>query len=231
MIFGLVLFAGVSLAEPTQEDSAAGALKEIQDLVGEWEGTGKSDASEGWEEKISGRWKFGAGKSSLYFHLADVKNSGEGRLLDEFMIAFDPAKETYVLKAYAKGASDEPLAFSGKARSPSHLVFDRDRKGGATDPVDRIELKLLNDGDRLVYTVQRRIGASSRYRPYALVGLNRKGTSLAAKASGGPTCVVTGGAGVIAVSHDGKTYFVCCSGCRDAFLADPAKYLARREKR
>jgi YHS domain-containing protein len=36
--------------------------------------------------------------------------------------------------------------------------------------------------------------------------------------------------------HDGKTYYVCCTGCRDAFQDDPAGILAawgqrKREKK
>ena len=43
-------------------------------------------------------------------------------------------------------------------------------------------------------------------------------------------CIVTGGAASIAVSFQGKTYYVCCSGCRDAFNEDPAKIIAAAAK-
>jgi Cu+-exporting ATPase len=26
-------------------------------------------------------------------------------------------------------------------------------------------------------------------------------------------------------SHDGETYFFCCSGCREQFVANPARYI------
>jgi Cu+-exporting ATPase len=26
-------------------------------------------------------------------------------------------------------------------------------------------------------------------------------------------------------THDDQTYFFCCSGCREQFVADPARYL------
>jgi Cu+-exporting ATPase len=29
------------------------------------------------------------------------------------------------------------------------------------------------------------------------------------------------------VEHEGKTYFMCCSGCKKKFEADPAKYLKK----
>ena len=52
----------------------------------------------------------------------------------------------------------------------------------------------------------------------------------------GPECIVSGGLGTMAVSHKGKTYYVCCSGCRDAFNEEPEKYIkeyeeARRKRR
>jgi YHS domain-containing protein len=40
---------------------------------------------------------------------------------------------------------------------------------------------------------------------------------------------VTGGLGTMTVSYEGKTYYVCCSGCRDEFKADPKKYIAEWE--
>ena len=31
------------------------------------------------------------------------------------------------------------------------------------------------------------------------------------------------------VAYQGKTYYVCCSGCRDAFRDDPEKYIKEFE--
>jgi YHS domain-containing protein len=33
------------------------------------------------------------------------------------------------------------------------------------------------------------------------------------------------------VLYKGKTYYVCCSGCRDAFKDDPEKYIKEFEER
>ena len=37
--------------------------------------------------------------------------------------------------------------------------------------------------------------------------------------------------GTIAVSYNGKTYYVCCSGCRDEFKASPEKYVKEYEEK
>jgi hypothetical protein len=47
----------------------------------------------------------------------------------------------------------------------------------------------------------------------------------------GPECVVTGGAGTMTVEYLGQKYYVCCTGCRDYFNADPAKALAEYKER
>ena len=47
----------------------------------------------------------------------------------------------------------------------------------------------------------------------------------------GPECIVTGGLGTMQVSFGGNTYYVCCTGCRDAFNDDPAKIIAEYKAR
>ena len=43
---------------------------------------------------------------------------------------------------------------------------------------------------------------------------------------------MTGGLGTIPVTYMGETFYVCCTGCRDAFNEDPAKFVkAYKEKK
>ncbi|MCA9060042.1 MAG: YHS domain-containing protein [Planctomycetaceae bacterium] len=37
--------------------------------------------------------------------------------------------------------------------------------------------------------------------------------------------------GTITVSYMGRSYYVCCSGCKAAFEEDPAKWIARAAER
>jgi hypothetical protein len=60
------------------------------------------------------------------------------------------------------------------------------------------------------------------------VGLTREGESFGAREKR-VECVVSGGLGTIAVMYKGVTYYVCCSGCRDAFNEDPEKYIKEYE--
>jgi len=61
------------------------------------------------------------------------------------------------------------------------------------------------------------------------VGLTNQNEPFANSGSAEPECVVSGGKGTIQVSHNGKTYYVCCTGCRDEFKAEPEKYIAEFE--
>jgi hypothetical protein len=77
---------------------------------------------------------------------------------------------------------------------------------------------------------QRFVGPNSFAR-LAEIGSTRQGSSFAKNAVSGPECIVTGGMGTIAVEHNGKKYFVCCTGCRDLFNDDPEAVLADYRKR
>ena len=54
---------------------------------------------------------------------------------------------------------------------------------------------------------------------------------MAVAGSSGPECVVTGGLGTISVNYKGKTYYVCCTGCRDEFKDNPEKYIKEYEEK
>jgi hypothetical protein len=62
------------------------------------------------------------------------------------------------------------------------------------------------------------------YRQAYRVGCTRLGVQFAS-GDGRPECIVSGGLGTIPVMYMGQTYYVCCSGCRTEFNADPAKYV------
>ena len=60
------------------------------------------------------------------------------------------------------------------------------------------------------------------------VAHQRQGTSFALDDTdyGEQACIITGGLGTSTVTYKGKTYWVCCSGCRAAFEEDPEKWIA-----
>jgi YHS domain-containing protein len=218
-----------SAADNPDDSLAMEKLQEVQELVGEWNGLGTVGRNKTWDENLDCQWDLSGAQPSLQLAI-DAGEKKEGPYFEQASLSYDPEGKEYVLTARLWG-SEETLEFRGKAKTKSNLVLDRADKGKAKDDLDRVDLKILNDGDRLVYSLHRRIGKSKNFRQLAQIGLNRQGTSLAAANAGGPKCIVTGGAGTMTVSYNGATYYVCCSGCRAAFEDDPEKYIARAAKK
>jgi hypothetical protein len=77
---------------------------------------------------------------------------------------------------------------------------------------------------------ERALPASGQFTRLAEVGFTRKGSGFGQGASY-RECVVTGGLGTISVEHQGQTWYVCCTGCRDLFADDPAGVLADYRQR
>ena len=75
-----------------------------------------------------------------------------------------------------------------------------------------------------------RLGNNYIGTEHILLGIISEGESLAAKEKK-LECVVSGGLGKIRIDFKGTTYYVCCTGCRDAFLENPEKYIKEYEAR
>ena len=86
------------------------------------------------------------------------------------------------------------------------------------------------DGVRFIYKFEHKPAGRTLFTKDYLVACNKKGESMAAGEKK-VICVVSGGLGKIPVSYNGVTYFVCCSGCKEAFEENPAKYVKEYEKK
>ena len=69
-----------------------------------------------------------------------------------------------------------------------------------------------------------------RFANLSEVGYTRKGSGFGKQADA-HECIITGGKGTIQVSYKGQSYWVCCTGCRDAFNENPEKEIAAYKKR
>jgi hypothetical protein len=87
---------------------------------------------------------------------------------------------------------------------------------------------VLNQQENNRYLVELSRLRGSRYVRFDTIANQRQGTSFALSDEdyGEKACIITGGLGTSTVSYQGKTYWVCCSGCRAAFEDDPAKWIA-----
>ena len=196
------------------------ALKPFGPLVGSWRGTGQAQRgrSQGaWTEGASWAWKLSADSAGLEIAVE------KGKYLKGAVLKPGDGAGSFVLDATLADGSKR--TFGGKAVAGKPLVLGAE---GAGEGVRRVTLTIPNDL-RFLILLESQAGGGSFVR-LGEVGYTRNGVSFAAGESG-PTCVVTEGRGTIQVNHQGKTYWVCCSGCRDLFNENPAAILAEADAR
>jgi YHS domain-containing protein len=82
---------------------------------------------------------------------------------------------------------------------------------------------------RYTMTQDRQEPGAVQMSPTIEVVLGKEGESLTggASASDGPKCIVTGGAATMTLTFEGKTFPICCTGCRDEFNESPQKYIKK----
>jgi hypothetical protein len=199
------------------------ALQGFQELIGPWRATGEpgtgtaAEKAKGfWKETISWSWKFKGDDAWLTFTAEKGKHftAGELRSLgdDKFRLLLT-------------GTDGKPQSFEGKLTNKGRrLVADRVDKDRAEDA--RLTLSLVGD-IRYQYTLETKPLDRKLYSKVFQIGATREGESLAKAAkSNAPECVVSGGLGTTRVTYKGETFYVCCSGCAEAFKDNPEKYIA-----
>lgn len=205
-----------------QQDKAA--LAPLQAYVGGWRGVGqlRRGSNQGaWTESADWAWKFGDDRASLVFESPLGKYYTSGRLI--------PGDKPGVFELYVRRSDGKTEdRFAGSLDDKQQLVLEA--IAPADDRPARVSLRTVADGNRLVVLYEKRLAGGDRYTRLAEVGYTRKGSSFAQGVSQ-PECVVTGGLGTIEVQYQGKTYLVCCTGCRDLFNDDPEGVLADYRER
>jgi hypothetical protein len=113
------------------------------------------------------------------------------------------------------------LTYEGELKDKRLTVERTDEQ---TKDTHTLILSLLHS-NRILYRVERKpAGQEFAVKEYQ-VGATKEGEAFANNDLGGPECVVSGGLGKIRVTYQGKTYYVCCTGCRDEFNESPEKYV------
>jgi hypothetical protein len=213
-------------ADESPAEARKAALQQLNDYIGSWKATGGPDkprpapTDPTWTEAITWAWRFKGDDAWLTF---DVKN---GKHLTGGEVRYQPAKKVYLLSAV--DAKKQKLDFEGRLDAKGYLVFQRVDK--ATGETQQLTMNSAADGVRFVYRYATKPKGSTLFNRQYLVGATKEGEAFG-ESPKKAECVVTGGLGTIAVSYKGETFYVCCSGCRDAFNEDPAKYVKEfREK-
>jgi ribosomal protein L24E len=226
-LYGIGLFMTMVVVLPLVEaggkaQSPKEALQALQDLfIGGWKGSGTNvKTNDIWKESVDWSWRFKDEDAWLTVRFTGSKlyKSGEIRWL--------PDQRKYQLSLIDK--KDKQAVFVGELKKGA-LQFERENP----DTKDTEILKIANaaQGIRSVYTFSvRPEGRKLDFKTYQLA-YTKEGEAFGTDSNKKPECVVTGGLGTMTVSYNGQTYYVCCSGCRDAFNENPAKIIAQYMER
>ena len=216
------LARGADPAPASGRRAAQDALKPYGALVGEWRGTGMPERGKtrgAWTESENWAWKLGKETAAL-----EMTVTKGGKYLKSADLKPGPEPKTYALDAVLIDGSKR--AFTGKGVDKKPLVLTAPE--GEGDGVRRITLTPLHD-TRLLMLLEGQYPDKS-YHQLGEVGFTRQGIAFAAGESG-PVCIVTEGRGTMQVAYKGKTYYVCCTGCRDLFKENPEAVLAEAAER
>ncbi len=227
MWIGPMIAGHMWAAEPKLSDAEAAsiskqALSEFNSLIGGWRGVGqpkRSSRKGAWKENAQWVWDFSKGTVAIHYQITDSK------LLDLAVLTYDASKKIYKLSATFRDKTQR--RYQGQLKGNKLILESMPDKDNY---VYRMTVTQLNEKRTLVLHEKRRSNQSFFSR-IVEIGYTREGTRLAFSDQTGPKCIVTGGAGTSKVTYKGKTYYVCCSGCREAFLDDPEGIIAEAKER
>lgn len=223
MILGCAACVLIYVAADKPQTASRKRLQSLQDYVGAWRGVGqvRRGSNKGaWIERGNWAWDFSRpAEPALLWKSAKGKHLRQARLM--------VAREAGSFRLVGKSPSGAELHYTGKVNDRQQLVLTADKR--PQEGPARISLRLTAKGARLIVLYERQL-TGKRFTRLAEVGFTRAGSNFG-KGTSFVECIVTGGKGTMPVSYQGKTYYVCCSGCRDYFNEDPAKAIAEYKAR
>ncbi len=224
----LAIFAVVAALDADQpaKKTPKEALQAVGDLIGTWNGTGtpvgtREDVQKGfWTEKMDWGWKFKDKDAWIVVAFEKSKNFTGGEL------RYMPDKEQFALTLTT--LKKEKITYVGNVETRDKtkiLTLERE----ADKETQRLVFTFLHS-NRFLYRYEVKPDGRTLFAKKWSVGATKEGEPFAV-GTGKPECIVSGGTGTSTVSYLGKTYYVCCSGCRDEFNSSPAKYVKEWEEK
>ncbi len=198
------------------------ALEEFNSLIGGWRGVAQPQRGSNkgaWSETAEWVWEVSKTSAAVRYTVKEGKQLVSGRF------TYDPEKEQFTLDGVFDDKSER--RYVGRFAGNKLTLDTEPDESGATH---QMVVTRLNEKRTLVL-YQTRLANQKQFARVAEVGYTREGTKLAEEGVDGPECVVTGGKGTTKLEYKGKTYWVCCTGCRDAFLDDPEGIIADAAER
>ena len=205
-------------------------MKPLQVVLGQWQGITQKK-----QDLVLQRWvwdlRTDPNQPALVLSCPESTYFQEGRLTwlaatrtFQFTTINDGASVTYQGQF-----SQVPKLEPGEADDTLQQTFKLQLTQTTGEKNKRLVLN-QQENNRFLLELSRRRGQGT-FRRQDTIAAQRTGTSFAKKDSdyGERTCVISQGLGTIAVSYKGKSFWVCCSGCKAAFEEEPEKWIARFE--
>jgi hypothetical protein len=221
-ILALAAFVMSTATGAEKGDDPKEALQEIQEFIGGWKGS-VDKGTTAWKESANWSWRF-ANKGKDVYMTVDMPDS---KVFKKGEMRFLSNKGKYEFTLFDK--ADKKNVYVGDLKKGSLIL---ERTVPETRATEQLKVNTAGGGVRLIYTFSKKGANSTLYAKEYQISYTKEGESFGVAAGQkGPECVVTGGLGKIQVSFGGNTYYVCCTGCRDAFNENPAKMIAEYKAR
>lgn len=214
-------------------------LQPLQVLLGQWRGTTRREFVN-FKAVDNHEWVWDLRTKTDQPAL--TVQSDKSPYINTARLTWDTAQEKFSLTVVdPDGVTKECL---GDFTDPVHEIVGSDDK---LHKVFRLEFDQIDSGDnnevwqfafaqqennRYLLEVAKRRGKTNFAR-FDTVSTQREGTSFAVSDTGyaEKTCIISEGLGTMEVTYKGRSYWVCCTGCKAAFEEDPATWIARAAKK
>jgi hypothetical protein len=210
------------------------ALKPLQVVIGEWRGNTRRENA---IHEAAWVWDLKTDPAQPALVMQSAKNP----FFKEARLSFDAKRKKYLLTLTEPSGNqrslegdfiEEPHDVIGDDGRSLQRSFELQFEQVAPKTGDRWRVTLnQQENNRFLVELAKRRGTAP-FRLFDTVSEQRQGTSFALndEGYGEKTCVISGGLGTMTVSYKGRSYYVCCSGCKAAFEDDPEKWIAEYEK-
>jgi YHS domain-containing protein len=221
MIAGFLVLSTVGLvAMAGPADEVPAPFQPFEHMIGGWKGSAvpASNPRKGWQEAHGWAWKFEKGKP-----VGLTVTFEGGKTLTKAAITYDEATKKYKLTGTDPQAKSI-VFLGGFTNDGKTLTFDR--VDATPEGKERVIIRPNSNKIRYTFQLDRQEPGAPQYKSVVTIGLTKDGESFAAGGGGAdlPKCIMTGGAAGMSVSFQGKSYPICCTGCRDEFNDNPEKY-------
>lgn len=213
-------------------ESARAALKPLQILVGNWNGTSRKAIL----DQPNWAWDLKTNPKQPALRIKSEK----GQYIRDGRLTFFPATQEFEFTA--TDAEGKNRVFRGTFSREVQDIPGDDKKLQRSYKLELTEPQADADGEqwrvainqqennRYIMEIDRKRG-SGQFLRLDTINTQREGTSFALSDTdyGEKTCIVSQGLGTTSVTYKGKSYWVCCSGCKAAFEDEPERWIAKYE--